>query len=591
MKQKKKLIRRIAVFLVIAIMFGSVGKYNFQKAKAENIFIPPVGSGKEADLWIATDKYNGKKDEIITLTFTYTGTKRISYLDFCIEYDHSLIEVYKVESINKIYNTLNYEKEYDRILLQTLNNKYYIYENEQFLHIQFRCLKDIDKESIIKFKPVGFVFPDTISSYTYEEGYSVRLTPEYGLNITADKISNIKKDDIINFTFTYKGTRPAHMFEIYIYFDEDLFFVDSYEAINKNYKDLFWLADAQQLDLWLADYGPDEKQFLYDNDKFLTLQLKRKKDITHENLICFHALNFVFPDSSVGGLDFDYCNIFNLSGTSEPAPSNPPLPTDSPAPSVSPVPSVPTGSAVVPDCRHLFNDYDYTSPVKGSPVILYGNGINKKIDGNVVNNKQFTAYTDILPSYNYTLNSKGVVKPSSGKVIAGITSSSTKPVVSKNKIVDREAAKIAKARIKNGQVTVTATGKEKGLVYLWIIDTGKNGAYECCPVNVLMAPKKLEVQNTSGSKIKNPSISAGGSLDICVAGIAPGGTTTDDCTYTATVADTSQSYVKVTPVQGKNGQFKITATGLKNNKDTKVAIIFTCNENKKKIKLTATIKK
>ena len=73
--------------------------------------------------------------------------------------------------------------------------------------------------------------------------------------------------------------------------------------------------------------------------------------------------------------------------------------------------------------------------------------------------------------------------------------------------------------------------------------------------------------------------------------IAPGGTKTDDCTYTATVADASQSYVKVTPVQGKNGQFKITATGLKNNKNTKVSIIFTCNENKKKVKLAATIKK
>lgn len=239
----------------------------------------------------------------------------------------------------------------------------------------------------------------------------------------------------------------------------------------------------------------------------------------------------------------------------------------------------------------MFNDYDYTSPVKGSPVILYGNGINKKIDGNVVNNKQFTAYTDILPSYNYTLNSKGVVKPSSGKVIAGITTSSTKPVVSKNKIVDRDAAKIAKASIKSGQVTVTAAGKEKGLVYLWVIDTGKNGAYECCPVNVLMAPKKLEVQNTSGSKLKNPSISQGGSLDVCVAGIAPGGSKTDDCTYTATVADASQSYVKVTPVKGKNGQFKITATGLKNNKNTKVSITFTCNENKKKVKLAVTIKK
>ncbi len=246
---------------------------------------------------------------------------------------------------------------------------------------------------------------------------------------------------------------------------------------------------------------------------------------------------------------------------------------------------------ISPVCTCLFNDYNYTSPVSGSPVIIYGNGINKKIDGNVINNKQFNAYTDILPSYNYTLNSKGIVKPSSGKVIAGITTSSTKPVVSKNKIVDRDAAKIARASIKNGQVTVIAVGKEKGLVYLWIIDTGKNGIYECCPVNVFMASVKLEVQDISDSKLKNPSISQGGFLDVCVAGIAPGGSKTDDCTYTAMVEDDSRDYVKVTPVQDKNGQFKITATGLKNNKNKKVSITFTCNENKKKIKLAITIKK
>lgn len=57
------------------------------------------------------------------------------------------------------------------------------------------------------------------------------------------------------------------------------------------------------------------------------------------------------------------------------------------------------------------------------------------------------------------------------------------------------------------------------------------------------------------------------------------------------VEDDSRDYVKVTPVQDKNGQFKITATGLKNNKNKKVSITFTCNENKKKIKLAITIKK
>lgn len=471
MKQRKGLIRRIAVFLVAVIIFGNVGKYNCTSVKAENIYSPLGISEKEADIYITTDKVNGKKGDIITLTFTYTGLKSIIAIDFDINFDTSLLSLYNYEQIpiNRICDILHhYEDEKYFNMYTHNNNKDCIGEGEQFLSMQFKCLKDIDKETIIKFTTVGFYFYSPMGEYFYEEGYSVKINP----------------------------------------------------------------------------------------------------------------INTGIPSPIPSGSPLP-------TVSPSPAPSGSPLPAVSP----SPAPSIPTGSAVIPDCNHLFNDYDYTSPVKGSPVFIYGNGINKKIDGNVVNNKQFTAYTDILPSYNYTLNSKGMVKPSSGKVIAGITTSSTKPVVSKNKIVDREASKIAKARIKNGQVTVTAAGKEKGLVYLWIIDTGKNGTYECCPVNVLMAPLKLEVQDSSGSKLKSPSISQGASLDVCVAGIAPGGKKTDDCTYTATVADASQGPVKVTPVPGKNGQFKITVTGLKNNKNTKVSIIFTCNENKKKIKLAATIKK
>ncbi|MCX4327727.1 MAG: hypothetical protein OSJ45_10600 [Lachnospiraceae bacterium] len=398
------------------------------------------------------------------------------------------------------------------------------------------------------------------------------------MDISADKVNDIKKGDIVTLIFTYTGSETLYGFESFFTYDRNLFEICNYEAIGIESDNLFYTPDGW-LNILPADFingKHTDENYIYKDKQFIKLQLKCLQNVKQESEIKFYNTDFGYDTTEF--LDYcakDYCYPIklSLSGTSEPAPT------------------VPTGSAVVPDCTHLFNDYDYTSPVKGSPVVLYGNGINKKIDGNVVNNKQFTAYTDILPSYNYTLNSKGVVKPSSGKVIAGITSSNTKPVVSKNKIVDREASKIAKASIKNGQVTVTATGREKGLVYLWIIDTGKNGVYECCPVNVFMAPKKLEVQNISGSKLKNPSISQGGSLDVCVAGIAPGGTKTDDCTYTATVADASQSYVKVTPVQGKNGQFKITATGLKNNKNTKVSIIFTCNENKKKVKLAATIKK
>lgn len=257
----------------------------------------------------------------------------------------------------------------------------------------------------------------------------------------------------------------------------------------------------------------------------------------------------------------------------------------------SPVPSpAPSGNFTKPNCTRLFNDYKYTNPVSGSPVVIYGNGGTFKTGNVKTTNKQFTAYTDILASYKYTLNSKGIVKPAVGKVIVGITKSNTKPSVTKNKIIDKEAAKIAKAKIKNGQVTITATGKEKGLVYLWIIDTGDKGVSECCPVNVLMAPKKLEVQDTSGSKLKNPKLQNGKTLNVCVAGIAPpGNKKTDDCTYTAIVDANFQNYISIAPSGNSGNQFTITAKGLKNNKNTKAVVIFQCNENGKKLKFALTV--
>lgn len=242
----------------------------------------------------------------------------------------------------------------------------------------------------------------------------------------------------------------------------------------------------------------------------------------------------------------------------------------------------PSYGFAVPSCTHLFNDYDYISPVSGSAVIIYANGANLRNGNTAINTKQFTAYTDIMASYLYSTNGKGVVKASVGKVIAGITKSDTKPNVTKNKIVDKEAAKIAKARIKNGQVTVTATGKEKGLVYLWIIDTGKKGVYECCPINVQMAPKKLEVHDLSGNKLKNPKLGNNKTLDICVAGIASSNIKTNDCTYIATVDEKYKNYIKVEPNINSSNKFTITATGLKNNKNTKAVVVFKCVENGRK---------
>ena len=246
---------------------------------------------------------------------------------------------------------------------------------------------------------------------------------------------------------------------------------------------------------------------------------------------------------------------------------------------------------VLPACTHLFYDYDYTKSVSLNQVTLYGNGATAKV-GDVNYSKTRTLYTDISPSYQYTLDKKGKVKPSIGKVIVGITTSNTKPTLTKGKIVDASAAKLAKATIKNGQITVTAVGKEQGTVYLWIMDTGSKGISECCPISIQLAPQKLEVQNTSGKKVASFSVAVGESAKVSIVGILSGTTKTTDppYTYTATVASAFESYVKVTPVSGTT-QFQITGLGFKNSKNTKVPITFTCDQNGKKIKFYVIVKK
>lgn len=244
-----------------------------------------------------------------------------------------------------------------------------------------------------------------------------------------------------------------------------------------------------------------------------------------------------------------------------------------------PGPAVPSGT-------RIFTDYDYNNPVTDCPVI-YGNGITQTIDGNKVSNKALTVYTDILASYKYTLNN-GKVKPSVGKVIVAVTKSSEKPVVdSRNRVTDKSAAQIAKAKIKNGQITVTAAGKEGGIVYLWVIDTGSKGVSAYCPINVKLAPKKLEVQDMSdNSRLRNVMLCDGETLRVCMTGFVSD-LKTDDCTYTATVDSKYQNYISVTPIDAS--KFAIKATGLKNGRKTKVAVTFKCDQNGKKVKFPLTI--
>lgn len=241
---------------------------------------------------------------------------------------------------------------------------------------------------------------------------------------------------------------------------------------------------------------------------------------------------------------------------------------------------------------HIFRDYDYKNSATNSETVIYGNGAILTLDGKKVNTKEVIFYTDIVPSYKYTTNDRGIVKTSFGKVIVGITTSDTKPEISKqNKIVDTSASDIARARIQNGRITVTSVGKKGGLVYLWVIDTGKKGASAYCPIDVKLAPKRLEIQDMSNKALTNIKLGNGNSLDVHVAGIVSNSVNTEDCTYTAIVDTRYKDYIQVSPMGDSGKEFTIKAIDLKNNKDTKTMITFKCDQNGKKLNCSVTVAK
>lgn len=272
------------------------------------------------------------------------------------------------------------------------------------------------------------------------------------------------------------------------------------------------------------------------------------------------------------------------------------------APTVAPS-STPQGNPLptaTANCTHIFTDRDYNNPYTGNAKTIYANGGKVKEGTTTTNKKQCTLYTDILASYNYTLNSKGTTKYTTGKVIAGITLSDQKPTVTKNKIVDSAAAKIAKASIKNGTITITAQ-KESGLVYLWVIDTGRNAVSECCPIVVATAPTKLKLYDIpytdSSFSTKTTKAITKGNVEIGADKqiyLYPSYTVnktekqTLHGTYTATVDKKAADYFSVTQTESNPYCFTITAKKLKSGKKVSGKITFACKENGKKVTFTAT---
>lgn len=251
-------------------------------------------------------------------------------------------------------------------------------------------------------------------------------------------------------------------------------------------------------------------------------------------------------------------------------------------------------------CTHIFSDYSYSSSLSGNIVKVYVNGAKVKEGGVTINYRTCTLFTDICPSYIHTLAKDGKVKSASGKVIAGITMTNSKPMLEKGKIVDKEAANIAKATIRNGQITITA-GKKSGVVYLWVMDTGSAGVCDSYPINVKGAPSNIELYNvdttsnfsySSATKYRKDNIKVGDTVKVYLYPYMKIGKEVVKATsgsYSATVDSKSTDYVSVKRDSENPYCYIISADSLKNGKKVSGKVTFICNHSGKKVTFTATV--
>ncbi len=251
--------------------------------------------------------------------------------------------------------------------------------------------------------------------------------------------------------------------------------------------------------------------------------------------------------------------------------------------------------------RNIYLDASFTAEPGEEDLMVWVNGGNIKLSGNTrYNYKMRSLYTNIKASKITTEDSRGRIKIKNGKLVAGITLSSEQPTLVKGKIVDAEAAKIAKATVnaKTGLVKVTAQ-KKTGEVYLWVMDTGDDKAVAYAKLTVTAAPAKILLNNKDYSTsdkavVKKQVLALGESTQVFLepllvsrgAEIAGGGT------YSVTFSKNGEKYINVEPIEGSLYGYQITPVALdaaKPGRTLNVRVNFVCNENNKKTSLSITI--
>lgn len=247
--------------------------------------------------------------------------------------------------------------------------------------------------------------------------------------------------------------------------------------------------------------------------------------------------------------------------------------------------------------NRFFSDVMCTNTIRNHTI--YTNGTKKTIgtgsSKTTYNYGELTVYSDVYAPYYR--DDRGYVKQ--GKVIVGLTNSTSMPTISNNKImgVDASVKQIASAQYKKATNGVTIRAKKKtGTVYLWLITVTKKDvkqAWTYMPIQVLGAPNKIELldkpyYHQDAQKYTKATVTVGDSATFYVKATT-GGDIANNGSYTVSVPTTMQRYVTVSNSSSYYSGYTVKANSLKNNKKTNVTITVTCNQNSKKAKFVLTI--
>lgn len=245
----------------------------------------------------------------------------------------------------------------------------------------------------------------------------------------------------------------------------------------------------------------------------------------------------------------------------------------------------------------IYEDSNYSQLASSGSRTLYANGGSVKQEaGSKINYQKGIYYTKLQAS--------GITDKKKGKLVVGVTTTSSKPTIESGKIVDKEAAKIAKASVAKGKITVTAQ-KESGEVYVWVVDTGTAGASVCAKITVKAAPtaiKLYDISDTSTTfqygktkEYKKQDLGIGETATVYFypnyKNSSKEITRTTDATYSVSLDSKSSEYFEITGVTNTSSfrYFTIKAKKLKDGKKVTGTVNIVCKQNNKKaaFKVTA----